>query len=260
MKIGLSLSGGGARGIAHLGVLKALDELRVKIHALSGTSSGAIAGALYSFGLSPDDILNIIISTRYFRLIRPAISLTGLLKMEAVEPTFRKYLGDTTFQDLTIPLTVCVTNLRSGKPEYIAEGDITRALMASSALPVVFDPVKIQGDLYVDGGILNNMPVEPLVGRCNKIIAVHTNPAGDNFNATHIKAVLERVFLLSVAASAYTRTRYCDLMLEPPLMKNFGVFDLPKAEEIFNIGYEYTMNCKKEILSLQDTEDKLIDE
>ena len=160
MKLGLVLSGGGSRGIAHLGILKVLDEIGIQIDAIAGSSSGAIAGALYASGYSPDDILKIVEETSFLKLIRPAISKTGLLKMDSAEWLYTQYIKKNTFEDLRIPLTITATDLCRGKTVYFSRGELIRPLMASTCIPVMFEPISVNDKLFVDGGLLNNFPAE----------------------------------------------------------------------------------------------------
>ncbi|WKN42057.1 patatin-like phospholipase family protein [Tunicatimonas pelagia] len=246
-QLGLVLSGGGARGIAHLGVLKVLDELGIKIGAITGSSSGAIAGALYASGYSPDDILRIINETNFFRLIRPAISKTGLLKMDSAEWLYDKYLPKNSFEELKIPLTINATDLRKGKTVYFSKGELIRPLMASTCIPVMFEPISFQHQLYVDGGLLNNFPAEALIGSCDKLIGLHCNPIDDTFKVMNIRTMLERTFLLTINANSYSRRKYCDFFIEPPALNTYHIFDLGKANEIFQIGYNYARELEAEL-------------
>lgn len=254
MKIGLVLSGGGARGLAHLGIIKALQEFDVPIDILSGSSSGAIAGAMFSLGYSPDEILNIISELSFLKLFKPAISKTGLLKMDSTESLFRKYFTVDDFSALKIPLTVCATDLCRGKSIYFSEGPLLRPLMASSCIPVVFDPINIDGNLYVDGGILNNFPSQPLLAKNVKIIGLHSNPVDESFKVSNVKTMFERTFLLVINANSYHHVGDCDLFLEPPGLKKIKVSDIKKAKEIFDIGYRYAKSKEAEIKKLVDTD------
>lgn len=247
METGIVLSGGGSRGIAHLGVLKALEELGVKISIISGSSSGAILGALYSNGYTPDEIFQIILKLRFFKILRPAFSLRGLLKMDGTEALYTKYITANSFEELKTPLIVNATDVQLGKTRYFSEGELIRPLMASSCVPVIFKPVVCNDRLYVDGGLLNNLPAQILKGKCDKIIGSHTNPIDENFTVTNIRSMIERTFLLSINANAYPQRRFCDLFIEPPLLKTYKVFSTGKLKEIFKIGYEYTLSIKEQL-------------
>lgn len=240
-KIGLVLSGGGARGIAHLGIIKALEEHGIQFDEISGTSAGAIIGALYASGHSTTDILNILKELKSFRLFQPALSLKGLLNMEVVEKILEKYLPVDDFGSLKIPLTVTATNLRTGKSEHFKEGKLRTALCASSCIPVLFNPVKHNDEQYIDGGILNNLPVDPIRDSSDIIIACHSNPVGDNFEARNAKAVMERALMMAITQNVYNRRELCDIFIEPEGLEPFKVMDMRKASEIFEIGYNYTI-------------------
>jgi NTE family protein len=250
MKIGLVLSGGGARGIAHLGVMKALEEAGITISIIAGSSSGAVAGALYGSGYGPEQILEIVREIKLFRLIRPAISISGLLKMESAELLYRKHILEDTFEALSIPLIVAATDLGLGKTVYFTEGPLIRPLMASTCIPVVFDPIVVNGSFFVDGGVLNNFPAEVLTGKCDKIIGSHCNPVDDAFRMGNFRTMLERTFLLTINANAYSRRKFCDVFIEPPLLKTFKVFDIARAEEIYQIGYDYAKTMHDQLVEL----------
>src|SRR5688572_13632106 len=111
MTTGIALSGGGARGISHLGVLKALEELGVHLDYISGTSTGALVGALYSYGLRPEKILELIINTRFFSSLRPAWTWTGLVNMDGLRDLIMKQIPEDSFDALKIPLSITATNL-----------------------------------------------------------------------------------------------------------------------------------------------------
>ena len=109
----------------------------------------------------------------------------------------------------------------------------------------MFEPVVFEGNTYVDGGILNNLPVEPLLDRCDFVIGVHTNAYSELFPLKSIRAVMERSLLLAIQTNVKERIRHCDVFIEPDTLYQFTTLDIDKAEQIFNIGYQHT-------LSLQD--------
>jgi NTE family protein len=240
MNFGLVLSGGGARGISHLGALQALDELGMRPAAISGTSAGAIVGALYAAGHPPRDILQFLTQTNFLKIFSLSAKFTGLLRMEATEKAYRQFLAEDSFEHLRIPLHVCATDLEKGEPAYFSQGELIRPLQASSCIPLLFAPVSIEGRYYVDGGILNNLPVEPLLGQHDFLVGVHSNAVTD-LKVSSLREVMERTFLLAINANIETRKKSCHLFLEPPKMAAFKVFDVAKAHEIFEVGYEYAL-------------------
>ncbi|WP_425342614.1 patatin-like phospholipase family protein [Lunatimonas salinarum] len=238
---GITLSGGGVRGIAHLGVLQALNEHGISPDRLSGSSAGAIVAIMYAKGFSPKEILDIIIKTNYFRFLRPAISLRGLLKMESVYSLYKEYLKEDDFGSLQIPVTIAATDVHLAKTVFFSEGEIIRPLMASSCIPGMFDPILIEGHHYVDGGVLNNLPVEPLLGKCDRLMGVNCNHLPVQQNISHIKSLIERTVIMSMNYNVYSRVPKCDYFVEPKGLATYGVLEIKKAKEIFARGYEYMM-------------------
>lgn len=249
MVAGLVLSGGGVRGIAHLGVLKALEEAQVKINAISGTSAGAIIGALYSHGYSPDYILKEIVSTSFFKLLKPALSLQGMLNIDGVGKFLKNYFPIDSFSSLKIPLTVAATNLQKGISEYFDSGELIVPLLCSSCIPVVFNPVRFNNMLYIDGGILNNLPLAPLKKNNKFIIGSHCNPIDDDYHRRGYKTLVERTMLMAINGNVKSVKKECDLLIEPQELKKIGGFEISKAEKIFACGYDET----KAVLSQLNT-------
>ena len=245
-KVGIALSGGGVRGIAHLGVLKALNQKGIFPNRISGSSAGAIAGALYASGLNPDEIFEIIVKTNYFKFLRPAISWTGILKMDSIEDLFLKYFPEDAFASLKLPLSIAATDLKRAKVVYFSEGKLIRPLMASSCIPGMFDPIAIDRHYYIDGGVLNNLPIEPLDGICDVVIGVNCNHLPDEHNIKNIKNLIERTVIMSMNYNVYSRRGKCDFFIEPKGLAKYGVFDIKKAKDIFDAGYEAAMNYIEE--------------
>ena len=247
MKIGLALSGGGARGFAHLGIIKALEELGIAIDQISGPSAGAIVGAFYCHGHKPDEILEIVTSTGFLKSVRPAWSWTGLLSMDGFKEVMHKHLPKNSFESLKIPLTVAATEIRLGKVVYFNSGELISRVIASSTVPALFDPMLLDGHVYVDGGIMDNLPVRPLVGKCDFIIGCHSNPVEQRIDIKNVKEVTERSLLIAINVNSSFSKAQCNVVIEPPELGKFTTFDLSRGKEIFDIGYHYTKENYKEI-------------
>lgn len=239
MKIGISLSGGGARGISHLGILEVLGEEKIEISAISGSSAGAVVGAFYAQGFTPLQILEIIEKSQLYKYLRPAITQGGLLNLQRTERILRKYIPHDTFENLKRTLYVAATDINRGKTHFFSSGPLIKPLIASSSIPVLFAPVRIDNTDYFDGGIINNLPVEPLLGDCDKIIGINCNPVADQFTGRGIRELLERSLMLAISQNARAKIDLCDVYLEPPELANYRVFDFGKAREIFQKGYNY---------------------
>lgn len=240
-KTGIALSGGGVRGVAHLGVLKALNEAGIFPDRITGTSAGAIVGAFYCSGYEPDEILEIIIKTKFFKFLRPAISKKGLLKMDVLESLYGHFLAQNDFSNLKIPLSIAAVDISKSKVEYFSEGEIIKPLMASTCIPGIFDPVYIGNDAFVDGGILNNMPIDPLEGKCEFIIGVNCNHLPESHHIGNMTRVIERAVIMAMSCNVYSRQKRCDFFIEPQYLGRFGAFDIKHAKEIFQEGYRGTI-------------------
>lgn len=251
MEVGLVLSGGGARGISHLGVIKSIIEHDITIKEISGTSSGSILGALYGSGYSPEDILEVIIKTNFFRLLRPAFSLNGLLSMAKIGVLLENYIEKDNFQQLTVPLTIAATNIEKGNIEYFSTGELIQPVLCSCSIPVIFQPVKFKGSYYIDGGILNNLPVEPIRERNDFVIGSHCNPISDTYNASNMKNLLERSMLLAINGNSKKSKQLCDLLIEPLELENVGGFEIKKAKKMYLNGYNAANKALDQFLSVK---------
>lgn len=239
MKIGLVLSGGGVRGIAHLGILKALKEKNIQITHITGTSAGAIAGALYANLVDPYDALKIFQNTRLLRLLKLAYGKPALLNLESSYKLFKEYLPHDSFDELNMRLTITATNFNNGKLTYFHEGgQLIRKVLASCCIPGVFNPIAIDNYLYVDGGVLNNFPVEPLLTDCDYIIGSSCNHLPPIKQIRSIKHILERTATLSVNHDVEEKTKKVDLLIEPENLGSIGIFEIQRAEEIYWIAHE----------------------
>lgn len=241
MKTGIVLSGGGARGVAHLGILKALDELGVVIDCISGTSAGAFAGALYAQGLKPDEIFELIKGVGFLNSVRPAWVRTGLFNLEGMKGILQKNIPVNNFNSLRIPLTVAATDIRKGQIYYFSEGELISAVLASCSIPAIFNPVSLNGNLYVDGGLIDNLPVKPIRKECDFIIGSHCNHISPDVDVANIKSVIERSLLVAIYSNTEISRGMCDVFIEPPRMDRFSSMDFGKVQEIFDFSYRFTI-------------------
>lgn len=241
MKIGIVLSGGGIRGIAHLGVLKALKDKKTAISAVTGTSAGAIVGALYANDIDPYEILQVFNKTQLIRHLRVAFGSPALLNLETAFSLLNDYIPHNSFEHLKTPLTITATNFNEGKLVYFSEGELIRKVLASSCIPGIFSPIMIDGVLYVDGGVMNNFPVEPLLNNCDIIIGSSCNHLPVVHNLRNIKHVVERAALLSLNHTLEEKCKFIDVLVEPKGLGETSIFDVKRSEEIFWLAYEETL-------------------
>lgn len=240
MKIGLVLSGGGARGIAHLGIIKALQEMGIRFDRIAGTSAGAITGALIAQGYSPDESLKIIESSSFVRYLRPTWNRMGLLRIDTAADLYKKYIPHDSFEGLQIPLHVLAVDLNDGEQVVFEQGELIRPVLASCCLPGMFEPMLINKRQFVDGGVLNNLPVEIIENKVDFLIGSHCNVLGPRKPVTSMRGVIERSLVLAVQSKTKERFAKCTVLIEPPQLAQYGTMDLSKARELFRIGYQHT--------------------
>jgi NTE family protein len=253
-KFGYVLSGGGSRGFAHLGVIKFLEELGIKPYAIAGTSAGAIAGALYAAGKRPEEILDLFKESKLFGWSTLTREKTGFFSMDSLKTMLNEAVEKDDFAALKVKLFVASTDLVEGKSVIFSNGKLVEAVIASASVPVVFHAVKSGGKMLVDGGILNNFPVEPLSGICDVIIGSFVNKIEKGVSHNYFLEsfnVLERCFHLAISNSAYSKVNNCDVFIEVPL-SDFGMFDIKRANEIFDIGYNTALLHKEKLLQLKE--------
>lgn len=253
--VGLVLSGGGVRGVAHLGVLQVLNEIGIDTVVVSGTSAGALVGAFYAAGHSIETTFNFFKNTPVFKLGHFTASKPGFIDADKFRPALQEFFPEDDFSAMQKKLFVTTTDLIHGKVKTFSEGPLIQTLLASAAVPVVFSPVQIDGLLYTDGGALNNFPLEPMVGNCDAIIGVDVHPL-KNAKPEDIRStlkVMERIFHLTVHYQAVQKYHHCDVVIVPQEVSKFGTFDRGHFEEIFEIGYKAAHEKREELIQLKQS-------
>ena len=242
-RIGLALSGGGARGIAHIGVLQALEDQGIFPEVISGASAGAIVGALYAAGKRPGEIMEFVRKASFFKMFKVAIPFSGLTKLTYLRDKLAEIIPEDRFESLEKQLFVAIANLNTGECEMRSSGPLFDVVTASSSIPLLFQPVEIDGQLYVDGGLLDNMPVGPLKEICDITIAVNVMPHVEVSGKAvqNVLGIAQRCFDLSVLANSRPSMELCDLLIEPKEVHRFNIFQLNRYEPLFDIGYKAAM-------------------
>jgi NTE family protein len=239
--IGLTLSGGGMRGIAHIAVLKALEEYNLKPHIISGTSAGSIIGAFYSFGKTPDEMMEIVRQTSFFSRSSLKLSKNGIFSSNFILKLFKDYFPEDNFSILEIPVYVAATEMTHGIVDFFSEGELFGPLLASSSVPFILPPVRMGEKIYVDGGVLDNLPIEPIMDKCNFLIASHVNSISyDELKKMSLMKEFDRILHLAIAKSVYSKAKYCNIFLDPPKMTKYSLFNKRYIDEMFQQVYEYT--------------------
>lgn len=248
MNIGLVLSGGGARGAAHIGVIKALEEHKIYPTHIAGTSAGAIVGALYAGGVGWSEILNFFKTIPLFNTNRYAYRKPGFIDTKRFYDNFKEYLPIDNFNALKKPLFITATNVVDGTLKIFHEGELIRPILASASFPGVFTPTEIDGSYYIDGGTLNNFPVEPLKKECDTIIGVYVNPLKKIKieDLKHSYNIADRALKIKSVSESISKFSDCDLVIKPEALSNYGTFSMNNMEAIFEVGYTSTKELLKD--------------
>ncbi len=240
VRVGITLSGGGARGFAHIGVLKALEEAGVQPDVIFGTSAGAIIGVLYAQGYAPDEIKEIAMASNIYKVFRLVLPRRGLSNQDYILRQLREHVPSNSFEGLKRKFYVGVTNLNAGKHEIWDRGPLHDLVIASSAVPGIFQPIEINGSYYVDGGVMNNMPADPIRSHCDFLIAsnVVTKMEKSTNQLSGLKSILARTFEISLWYRSRLNYESCDLIIEPDGLHDYHIFNFGKAREIVDLGYK----------------------
>lgn len=241
--IGIAFSGGGTRGVVHIGVLQALEENGIFPTIISGCSAGSIVGSMYAQGYSPSEILAIASERSLLWMFSLRLPTKGLVNHSFLRKMLKRYIPANTFEDLKKPLYVAVANLNSGKPEIMSSGPLHDVIVASCSIPVLYEPILMNGNWYVDGGLLMNLPVSPIRELASYIIAVNLIPRKElvSEKVNTISGVASRCFNLAALNTIQPELRYCDLLIEPLDIYHYSRFNFTNIREMYEIGYSEAM-------------------
>lgn len=240
-KVGIALSGGGMRGVAHIAVLKALEEYGLKPDVISGTSAGAIVGAFYAAGKTTDELTEMVKTETFFSRSSIKLSSRGIFNPLFLRRIFEKYFEEDDFSVMKIPLYVAASELTQGRIEYFSEGNLFDVLMASASVPFIFPPVILGDKFYVDGGVLNNLPIEPIKDQCDILIGSHVNSMKpESVQNLTTATEVDRIFHLAISNSVYTKQQDCRIFLNPPEMLRFSLLSKESVDVMLTEVYNYT--------------------
>lgn len=255
--IGLVLSGGGVRGMAHIGLIRAMDEFGISANVISGSSVGALVGALYANGNSVADMMAFFKETPLFKYNFLTILKPGFIDTDRYVEIFKGYFPENNFEALVRELHVVATNLQNAEQAFFSSGELIRPLLASAALPPVFSPVELKGQLYADGGIMNNFPLEPLKNKVDFIIGSNVSIVGE-VQRNELKNSIQltsRVTGLMIYSINRKKLDECDLLFSPRELEKIGVLDRKGIEKAYVIGYEHASQKLEEFGKLKNYND-----
>ncbi len=234
-RVGVALGGGFARGIAHLGVLKVLEEEHIPVDYLAGTSAGAMLAIAYASGHPIHEIVAQARATRFKDFGNWKLSWMGLASNQKLEHYPRKYLGVSTFEELKIPLAIAATDLGKGEPVYFTNGPLGPALRASCAYPGMFVPVEIDGCVLVDGFLAAPVPVDAVRNMGADVVIAVFLEAANNRKPSSIVDVIGLSFAILQRHADLEWRRTADIIIEP-VVKDFLWDDFEKTSELIAAG------------------------
>jgi len=240
--IGVVLGGGGALGFAHIGALKALEEAGIKSEYVSGASMGAIIGVLYAYGYSPDEIMRLIEEHKAYKISKimnfRIFNSKGVSNHKKLSCILNKILPTDSFDSLRCFFALSMTDIVNLQPEYAwSGGNLHSKIIASAAIPAIYEPVRMNNTVYVDGGVTNNLPIEPLLGKCTTIIMIDVHyPDMENTKFSK-KDLLIRTGSASIKSTNAPRVKQANYYVNFRELQNYGVFDFKFYKTIINIGY-----------------------
>ncbi len=239
-RIGIALSGGGAKGFAHIGVFEAFERFEIRPDILAGVSAGSIAAVLYAAGLSPRDMLNCFKAFGKFTdFTEWSVPKSGFLKLDKFGRILRDWLPVTMLEELKIPTVVCATDFDHGKSVGWSSGEIVPRVIASCSIPIVFKPVIIKGTHYVDGGVLRNLPAWAIRKYCDTLFGCNCNPLQRQYKyKASLLDIATRTYRLTSKANTLQDLHLCDYIIETTQTAEMKTFDISQMRKISLIGYD----------------------
>lgn len=252
-RLGVALSGGGARGFAHVGALKALEEAGMKPDVIAGVSAGAVAAVMYAAGVPLDEMLSLFTSTKFTDFARPSlIHGDGMFSLMRFKQFIEGATGIDRLENLRIPTYVGVTDLDHGEPAEFHEGPLGERVVASCSIPIVFSPVEIDGIHYVDGGVLRNLPAWIIREKCETLIGINVSPLRTFEYKKSLLDIGMRTYNLMAKANQQQDMDICDHVIITPELIHYQVFNLIDIHKAYLSGYAAAHRAIRQWLRAQE--------
>ncbi|MFN2361507.1 MAG: patatin-like phospholipase family protein [Marinobacter sp.] len=236
--IGLALGGGAAKGIAHIGVLKAFEEEQIRIHCISGTSAGALIASYHAFGRPAESILSVCSTLNLSKIINFTFERGGLFSTDNIREMIHRDLGDCRIEDADIPLAICTTDIETGEQLIFREGNLADAVCASMAVPGLFVPVEIDGRILVDGGLVENVPISPLAKMGAGItVAVDLSHVGRYPKPENTLDVISNAINIGIDFNTRKQLKKADIPVALDLSRYSLTNNADCVDELYQEGY-----------------------
>lgn len=247
-QVGFALSGGFIKGFAHLGVMQALLEHDIRPDILSGVSAGALAGVFYADGNEPHQVLSYFTGYKFQDLTKLVVPKVGFFELAEFIDFLKSHLKAKRLEELSTPLIVTATDLDHGQVVHFHKGNIAERIAASCCMPVMFEPVEIDGTHFVDGGVLMNLPVSTIRRVCDKVVAINVSPLMATKYKMNIVSIALRSYHFMFRSNTFPEREKADLLIEPYNLNGYSNTELEKAEEIFMQGYNTANSLLEQLL------------
>lgn len=236
--VGIVLSGGGARGFAHAGALKAMGEMGIIPDVLAGCSAGSVVAVMYASGVKPENILDLFADRRFNDFCELSVPRNGFFRMDGFRRFLKHAVPFNRLENLPIPTFVAATDIGRGEGVYFNSGPIPERVAASCSMPIIFKPIRIGSRYYVDGGVTHNLPAPAIREQCKVLIGVNCSPMVKATFKNTILDIAHRSYSLMSKSNAVTDSRLCDIVIETKDIADYGVFDLRGIDRVFQTGYD----------------------
>ncbi len=236
-EISLALSGGAARGAYHLGALQYIDDNDIKIKAICGTSIGSIIGTSYAAGVSPRKQLEIFKSKEFREIFSFNFFHNSIFSINSKAAILEQLMPINNLEELSIPVCFSAVDLNTGEELFFSQGKLPEICLASSALIPMFEPVKYNGLILGDGGLINHMPIKPLLEHPYPIVGINLHPLTVSHKQNNIYNFIKRAIYLKTYSNSGDSQSKCDIFITNDKLRNYSLFSLKHLDEMFTMGY-----------------------
>jgi NTE family protein len=239
-RLGLALSGGGMRGLAHIGVLQALEDSNIRANYISGTNIGSFAAALYAFGIPLKEIRRVGKGMTPIKISKLKLSRYALFSNEELGRHIQDKIGKARIEDSLIPLAIMTVDIATGEKVVLRSGEVAPAVMASNAVPGLYRPVFIDGRMMMDAGIAEDVPISPLKTMgADVVVAVNLGAERQYKTPKDIIDIIFNAIDIAIDENTKLQVRQADVLIEPRL-SHFPRMDVRKVDALIAEGYRAT--------------------
>lgn len=258
LPVGLALSGGTAKAVTHVGILKALLEAEIPIDMIAGTSGGSIVAAFHAYGMPVSQIEDLANKLNWRKLASIKLTRLGFISSRRIEEFVRDYINDVTFAQLKIPCRVIATDLLTGEKCVFKSGEVATAVRASCSIPQIYLPVEIRGGYYVDGGLSEYLPIETIKEEGNYFaIGAHLGHSRDKYERPrHILQLVMQITGLMARKNYLISSQKADFLIHPDI-DGYSAYDFDSSDQLIDVGYRLAKSMIPDLMSAWQKQSRL---